>query len=142
MAHKHQKLPGKFTFFNANEYWNFLNMSNETQRKHSDKLAFLKEDRKNTDRYEKNILIDCANGVAGFSVEKIKNIFAKEDFSLNFINTLFKNYSFLNAFCGSNFILKEKNLPMNYPNYDKNDPKTLFAKNISLDGDVYRILYL
>lgn len=150
MAHKQQKLPGKFTFFSANEYWNFLTKSNQVLDKYADKsgflkgdqFAFLKEDRKNEERYEKNILIDCANGVAGFCIEKIKNIYGKEDLSLNSINTLFKNYSFLNGFCGSDYILKEKNVPVNYPNYDKYDTKILFTKNVSLDGDADRVVYL
>ncbi len=142
LAHKQQKLPGNFTFFNANEYWNFLAKSNETQGKYTDKLAFLKEDRKNQDRYEKNILIDSAYGSSGFSFDKIKNIYSKEDLSLTFINTLWKNYSFLNDLCGSNFILKEKKLPMNYPSHENNYPKTVFTKNISFDGNVDEIVYL
>lgn len=142
-AHKQQKLPGKFSFFTVNEYWNFLTKSNEALEKFIDKLPFLKEDRKDENKYEEKILIDCANGTAGFCIEKIKNIFTNEkNLNINFINTLFKNYSFLNEFCGSDFILREKNLPMNYPQGDKNDTKNIFNKNISFDGDVDRIIYL
>lgn len=142
LAHKQHKLPGKFTFFSTNEYWNFLKKTNQVLGKYDDKFDFLKEDRKNETKYEKKILIDCANGVAGFTIDKIKNIYEKEDLNLVIINNLFKNYSFLNEICGSDFILQEKHLPINYPNHDKNDTKTLFTKNVSFDGDVNKIVYL
>jgi hypothetical protein len=142
MAHKQQKLPGKFTFFNVSEYWNFLNNSNQALGKYADILGFVKEEHKNESNYEKVILIDCTMGAAGFYRDKIKSIFEKEDLSLTFINTTYKQNNFLNEFCGSDFILKERNLPFNYPDYDKTDQNTLFIKNISFDGDVDRIVYL
>jgi len=142
-AHKQQKLPGKFSFFNSNEYWTFHSKTFIAFEKYNDKLPFLKEDRLDEIRYEYNILIDCANGNAAFCMDKIKNIFANPNLNFNFINTLFKNYSFLNEFCGSHFLLKEKCIPINYPKYDdKNDNKNIFTKNISFNGDLSRVIYL
>ncbi len=142
LTHKQQKLPGKFSFFTVNEYWNFLSRTNESLEKYIDKFPFLKEERQNEKRYEDNILIDCANGIAGFSIDKIKNIFTiDKDIKITSINTLFKNYSFLNEFCGSCYILLEKNLPVNYPQ-DKNDTKNIFSKNLSFDSDIDRLVYL
>lgn len=141
-----QKLPGKFSYFPVNEYWNFLNRSNEALEQYNKKFDFLREDRKGQNKYEESILIDCANGVSGFSSEKIKNIFKNDKLTILMINTLFKNFSFLNEFCGAYYIFLERNLPMNYPVCDKTSDNSgvynAISKNAAFDGDVERLIYL
>lgn len=138
-AHKEKKLPGKFSFFQTNEYWNFLIKSNEILENYSKKFDFLIEDRKDELRYEENLILDCANGIPGFHFEKIKNIFKNQNLNINFINILSKNYSFLSNFCGADYVLKDKLLPITYPTTEN---KNNYTKNISLDADAVKIVYL
>jgi phosphoacetylglucosamine mutase len=123
----------QFSFTNVSEYWNFLGGIYFTFNTFYDQ--FYKSQIQNITNYETELLVDCANGAAGYHYENINKIFNNK-IKLKFINTNYKNYEFLNSQCGAEHVHKEKTLPINYP------IELEISKNVSFDGDVDRIIYL
>lgn len=123
----------QFTFCNENEYWNFLEGMYMAFNHFYDQ--FYKVSKPDENKYESELLLDCANGAAGYQYQKISKVF-NGTLRLDFINFNYKNYEFLNNKCGAEHVHKEKLIPINYPE------GKFYSKNVSFDGDVDRIIYL
>ncbi len=120
----------QYYFVKESEYWNFLKGVYFAFDTFSEQFFKFQKNSK----YENQIIIDCANGVAGYIYQNIKNIFS-EKIDLKFINLNYENYESLNENCGAEHLHKTRALPLNY-----SDPKNI--KSVSFDGDVDRIIYL
>lgn len=91
----------------------------------------------NSNKYESSLLVDCANGTAGYHKNNIESVLSSGKFKdIKFINFNYKDFPNLNENCGAEYLHKEKAFPINYP-LDK-----YYTKNVSFDGDVDRIIYL
>jgi phosphoacetylglucosamine mutase len=123
----------QFSFADEAEYWNFLGGIYMFFNNFYDQFYKARSNEEN--KYESELLIDCANGAAGYNYKKISQIFNGQ-LKLDFINTNYKNFETLNSKCGAEHVHKEKLIPINYPE-GKN-----YSKNVSFDGDVDRIIYL
>ncbi len=76
--------------------------------------------------------------------EKVRDIFSEEkDIRIEYLNYDYQNYQSLNEGCGAEHVQKERKLPCNFRNVfsDSQNNQVEFIKNITLDGDVDRIIY-
>lgn len=124
----------KFTFTNEEVYWKFLENSFFAFNIFCDKFYSSNKQIGVENKYEKDILIDCANGIGGYHAKNIAKLVG-ELLQVNVINADYTNYEYLNNNCGAEHVHKEKKVPINYP-------KEGVVKNLSFDGDVDRIVYL
>jgi len=79
---------------------------------------------------ERNILIDCANGVSFYPINILKSKLI--NFNIEIINADLDDEQKLNNNCGSDYIQKELKLPENSKPYNH---------CVSFDGDADRIIY-
>lgn len=134
MAFEKIGIKNKMIFPPENDYWNFLGGTYQGFNEYYDKY-FKKEECK---KYNKELVIDCANGLSGYCKDKINEVLQKgnKDLKVYFINVDYLAYEKLNNNCGAEFTHKERKYPLNkveqYPNV---------IKNLSFDGDVDRIIY-
>jgi len=117
----------RFAFVEKEIYWKFLVNGYKSFNLCYDK--FLKK--LPSYKYENEITIDCANGLASCFTNIIKEIFG-DDVKINFINTDIQSYEKLNDMCGADYIHKERKNPSEIINT---------RKGVSFDGDVDRIVY-
>ncbi len=120
----------QFYFVKEIEYWNFFKGVYFAFDNFSQQFFELPKESK----YENRMLIDCANGVAGYIYGNIINIL-DDKIETKFINSNYEKFENLNEKCGAEHLHKSRSLPANYPD-------TKFTKNVSFDGDVDRIIYL
>jgi phosphoacetylglucosamine mutase len=119
----------KFFFPDRDDYFSFLKRSFENFMKFYEQ--FFKKNA--SDKYQKIITVDCANGVAAKFVDEMRGVLGSH-LELKFINVDFNKHELLNSKCGAEHMHKEKTLPSDYPE----EP---VQKNLSFDGDVDRIIY-
>ncbi len=117
----------RFAFVDKEIYWKFLINGYKSFNLCYDKFLTKRPSHK----YENEITIDCANGLASCFTNIIRDIFV-DDIKINFINTETENYEKLNNKCGAEYIHKDRKIPSDIINT---------RKGVSFDGDVDRIVY-
>ena len=92
--------------------------------------------------YQKDLTLDCANGIGSYWIKEIMKEPAYKDqigqiLNLNLINTSVTKTELLNKDCGAEFVHKEQKTPENLDWANMKD----CAKCVSFDGDADRQIY-